>query len=561
MRETFGEAAVWYETRLPPVADPLVVFELGAIARALPAMIAARLAIGRLTIAPLLDAPRAALVERLAGPIFAQNPKVEARAAALGAFASGTLVVSGRPIAQIGPYDPLDLAQLREAMMLADTVLVPTRTAAATLESLAGWHARTVALLEPPAVVGPAAGGRRDAVVVWDRSGIAALRAWFAFALRNFAVPAIVAGPGEEAVLARARVVVITDAATPLEAWRLRACGAALVVERTSGAHEWLTGVFGYDRAKNVSIAHAVRAALGAPSPLSRLVGVPPAPPAQPRVAIEARAALIVRTKDRPELLERALASVERQTHDRTCAIVINDGGATVGSLVARFPRARLIERSQSDIRTAINDALAVAPDETFVAILDDDDAIAPDFVAVGIDALVRSGCDLAVCGAVHAYINAPDDLRIGGYAVFPAPALERSALLVGNLVPGAVRVIVRRAALERIGGMNVDLPLAADYEGWLRLSAISDVVRIPGINAAYTIFVNRANCLLAPGNGQRDALRTIYALHPVGSRARLLAAREAMLAAVERSGGYPVVGATRPLNPPLSLREKSFQG
>lgn len=559
-RLAFGEGASWYERRIPDCAAPLVVFELRAIERALPAMVALRLQTGSLAIAPLIEAPRSALVERLADAIFAQHREPEARAVALRAYAQGTLIVSGRSIREIGPYDPRDLAQLREAIDLADRMIVSTHAAAVSIEALAATHAAEVVVLEPPQREYLAPTNGVASVVIWDRTGSAAIRGWFAFALRGCAAEVIVAGPGEEAKLVSARVVVLTDVATPLEAWRVSTCGAALVVDRLCGAHEWLAGTIGFDRADSADIARAVRAAWAAAPPVARGPIPSALTPAQPR-ELSAPTAIVVRTRDRPALLERSLASLAAQTYGALRTIVINDGGASVADLVAQFPRTSLIERSQSDFRTAANEAVAATTEATYVGLLDDDDAIAPTHVWALVDALERSGSDLAVCGAVHVFVPAPDDLRITAYAIFAAPAFERSALLIGNLIPGALRVLVRRAAMAAVEGFNPDLSVAADYELWLRLSRASDVVRVAGVNAAYTVFANRANRSLAPGVAQRDALRTIYALHPVNGRARLIAARATMLAAVERAGGYPLVAPTRLLHTPLSLREKSFQG
>ncbi len=554
IRATFGERAAWYEARLPQIADPLVVFELHAIERALPAMIATRMRAGRLTIAPLIDAPRVALVERLAAAIFAQHRETESRAAALLAYAQGSLLVSGRQVSEIGPYDPRDLAQLREALLLADCVIAPSRTAAGTIEGLANVRAAETVLLTPPSrpTVSQSLG---DAIVIWDRTGIAALRAWFTFALRAFARRVIVAGPGEEARLVDARVVVLTESLTPLEAWRIASCGAPLVVDRASGAHEWLAGALTFDRTDTRTLARAVRTSLGTRAPHQRS----PAVQAQVTIAMRpagaeaAEAALIVRTRDRPELLARALASVEAQTHAGTRAIVINDGGASVASLVACFPRATLIERPLSAYRTAANEALA-STTAVFVGVLDDDDALAPRHIESLVDALVRSGCDLAVCGTAMTYVESPKELRVTGYTIVDAPALERSALLIGNTVPGATRVLVRADVLRRLAGFNTDLFVAADYELWLRLTAASDAVRVRGIEVAYTVFNDRANRSLAPGVRQHEALRTIYALHPTGNRPGLEAARRALLGAVERHGGYPVLPATRSTVAPVWL-------
>ena len=551
MTLSFEERATHYASVVRAIDPSPVVFDINEMERVLPALIDVRMRTGRLAIAPFVEPPRSALVEAIGDSLVASYPKADERMLALGALSNGSLVLRGTPIGQVVAHDPRAVAEFAQAMTLADVLVAPSRAAAVSFETMTGVHAIATTLLEPPPLLASSdrpQQSTRGTIVIWECSGRALLRDWFLFALRTCAMPVVVAGPGEESVLASARVVVITEATSPLEAWRLAWCGAALVVDRASGAHEWLSGVVTFDRADVRAIGCAVRAALGSAPPTRRPRALPEHSPMHARAPQTARVALIVRTKNRPTLLARTLQSIEAQTYPHTTAIVVNDGGESVATLVARFPRARLIERAQSEYRSAANVGLRAASDATFVAKVDDDDALAPTHVSALVDALERSGADLAVGGAINVFVRAPDDPQITGYAVVGIVPLERSAMLVRNDILGALRVLVRRTALDSVGGFNADLPVAADFEMWLRLSAASNFVRVSAANAAYTIFADGSSRSQIDDDSQVQALRTIYALHPLGARPRVLDARAAFLAGLERTRKIAVAPPLRSL-------------
>ena len=101
--------------------------------------------------------------------------------------------------------------------------------------------------------------------------------------------------------------------------------------------------------------------------------------------------AVLVRTKDRPRFLRRALANIAEQTFTDYTVCVINDGGdesATRAILQASplahllegdAPRLKLLTTGGGNMEAASNAGLA-ATDSEFVAIHDDDDLWAPEF-------------------------------------------------------------------------------------------------------------------------------------------------------------------------------------
>lgn len=105
--------------------------------------------------------------------------------------------------------------------------------------------------------------------------------------------------------------------------------------------------------------------------------------PESPKVAV------IVRTKDRPELLRRALESLLGQTYPAWEAVIVNDGGARqpVADIIAAESeriggRLRVVDHPTSTGRWPSANAGIAATHAPYVVLHDDDDSWHPDFLA-----------------------------------------------------------------------------------------------------------------------------------------------------------------------------------
>ena len=88
---------------------------------------------------------------------------------------------------------------------------------------------------------------------------------------------------------------------------------------------------------------------------------------------------VIVRTKDRPELLAQALASLAATTYRRAEAVVVNDGGARP-AIPADFPLPlRVVDLENNRGRAAAANAGFAAAAGDYVVFLDDDDLAFPE--------------------------------------------------------------------------------------------------------------------------------------------------------------------------------------
>lgn len=198
---------------------------------------------------------------------------------------------------------------------------------------------------------------------------------------------------------------------------------------------------------------------------------------------------VIIPTRDRPDMLRDALASVMRQTYGNWEVILVNDGGQDVSAVLATLPAgagSRITGVSfplPQGVARARNDALRVARGEVF-AFLDDDDLFLPGHLDTLIAGMRESGAGFAYTRSVgveeRITSGARVELRRGAPLEY---RYSRSLLLVRNLIPTA-NWGVRRECLERCGRFDDTLACAEDWDMLLRLSVLVPFHLIPAITA-----------------------------------------------------------------------------
>ncbi len=179
---------------------------------------------------------------------------------------------------------------------------------------------------------------------------------------------------------------------------------------------------------------------------------------------------VVVRTKDRPGLLAEALASIAAETGVPLEAVVVNDGGADVVSVLARFPQlgARLVELRPGRGRAAAANAGVEAATGRFVHFLDDDDLLLPG----GLPALAASAKEgEVVYGRVEAFrwSGTGDGQLRTPFRTFAEP-FDETSLLLENFVPMSAPLLPRDALLAA-GGLDATLERFEDWDLFLRLS------------------------------------------------------------------------------------------
>ena len=197
---------------------------------------------------------------------------------------------------------------------------------------------------------------------------------------------------------------------------------------------------------------------------------------------MSASVAVVLRTCDRPLLLQRALASVRAQTHDGWQLVVVVDGGdpaevteaLAAAGLAADERVSVLTDGSDRGPAGAGNAGLAVA-DADLVAFHDDDDTWAPGFLAAAVAHLEANPDQVAVAARTDAISETIGERGIKEIGREPmAPDLDRISLLSvarRHVVP-ATSLVVRRDVQREVGDFDTGLPVLEDWDFLLRLLA-----------------------------------------------------------------------------------------
>ena len=203
--------------------------------------------------------------------------------------------------------------------------------------------------------------------------------------------------------------------------------------------------------------------------------------------------AVLVRTKDRPRFLRRALANIAEQTFTDYTVCVINDGGdesATRAILQASplahllegdAPRLMLLTTGGGNMEAASNAGLA-ATDSEFVAIHDDDDLWAPEFLERTVGALRASEALICSTRVVERYERETSE---GEFEVYEErifhdglPGFGLQFLYRTNrTVP--IGILYRRRLHELVGFYDESLPVVGDWEFNLRAAAVTEVLLV----------------------------------------------------------------------------------
>lgn len=171
-------------------------------------------------------------------------------------------------------------------------------------------------------------------------------------------------------------------------------------------------------------------------------------------------------------MLADALDSVIAQDRPDWQAIVVDDGDSHVAGHVAPYladPRIRFLRTDNGGLPTARNRAIA-ASDTPYVALLDGDDILEPEFVSSMIAALEASPRNgFATSDATFFGADRVGEL-FSSYCPQALPAtLERVIRREFNIFG---LTAMRREAIEAVGGFDTSLKSSEDLDAWIRLLA-----------------------------------------------------------------------------------------
>ena len=176
---------------------------------------------------------------------------------------------------------------------------------------------------------------------------------------------------------------------------------------------------------------------------------------------------VVVPTSNRASYLEVALASLARQdvAHE---VIVVDDGSSDRTPEVVAAAGARSIRHHPPRGANAARNTGIQAAAADLVALVDDDVEAPPGWLRALADGAAAHPDVEAFGGPIRARLEGPAP-RACGRELPPITTLDlgpedREAELVWS-----ANMLVRRAAIERVGGFDEQLPTGGDEEEWLR--------------------------------------------------------------------------------------------
>lgn len=179
---------------------------------------------------------------------------------------------------------------------------------------------------------------------------------------------------------------------------------------------------------------------------------------------------VIVRTQNRPHLLQRALHSLCEQTYSALEVVIINDGGKDVSKVAEKFNSQLNLQLIQHDTilgrATAANSGINAAQGE-WIAFLDDDDTFEPEGLSL-LARYIEWDKDL-IYGQVQMVQMAADPEKIVKAGIFGEP-FDADRLLLENYIPICAYLCKREVALA-VGGFDPEFTFLEDWEFLFRLS------------------------------------------------------------------------------------------
>lgn len=256
-----------------------------------------------------------------------------------------------------------------------------------------------------------------------------------------------------------------------------------------------------------------------------------------------ARVGVVVRTKNRPWFLARAIADIAAQSDGRWRVCIVNDGGdiARVDEVLAALApairdRVAVEHLPQTRGRSAAANAGIAALDTEFVVLHDDDDLWHRDFLARTVAWLDSHPADAGVVVRTDiVYEKAQGDgyVEVGREPMWPGLSEIRYSdlLRINRAVP--ISHLYRHSLHDEIGGYREDLDVVEDWEFNLRATLAHHIGFLDGEPLAF--WMQRAGVSGDLGN-------SVVALLGEHSRFDALVRDEALRAWVAENGpGLPL--------------------
>ncbi len=198
---------------------------------------------------------------------------------------------------------------------------------------------------------------------------------------------------------------------------------------------------------------------------------------------------VVVRTRDRPQLLVEALGSLAASHYRRVEVVLVNDGGAPPAVPTDfPFPVVR-VDFPDNRGRSAAAQAGVEAAGGEHVCFLDDDDLVYPEHLATLAGLVSGAGVRVAyVDAAVGVYELSDVGWALAQRRLPYSRDFDPELLLLDNYVPFHTLAIERRLFAE-VGPFDPELPFFEDWDFLIRLAAVTPFHHHRAVTCEYRQF------------------------------------------------------------------------
>jgi glycosyltransferase involved in cell wall biosynthesis len=206
-------------------------------------------------------------------------------------------------------------------------------------------------------------------------------------------------------------------------------------------------------------------------------------------VDLDRLVSVIIPTRNRPQLLARAIQSVINQTHRDIELLIVNDGGTDISDLIQSFhdPRIIYLQHKQSRGPSAARNSALKRAKGRYIAYLDDDDLYYPHHIATLFNALQGSVYHVAYSDGYYAANRWKNGSLITGKKSGYSYEMQWPDVLTDNRLP-IDSLMHTRLCIDRVGLFDESLFCHEDWDLWIRFLKEFEFFHIPEATVEYTL-------------------------------------------------------------------------
>jgi len=207
---------------------------------------------------------------------------------------------------------------------------------------------------------------------------------------------------------------------------------------------------------------------------------------------------VIIRTKDRPNFLQRAIDSVCSQDYNNIELIIINDGGCEVVDIINHYKSVFKnvpgcsVKRDFIYVKNAVsvmrNNAANIGLQSAkgkYICLLDDDDYFYSQHLSKHVDTQNKKGCLWSISRSFESIENENGVEKVKKYN-YPSDFNKIKFYFFENYFPSN-SIVFQKKLIDEVGLFDKNLQVLEDWDLWIRMYMETEPCLIDEITSVYT--------------------------------------------------------------------------